>query len=60
MMAAKTNGDFLLYGWDDGKVYFWDEQNKQERCVSDDAALYERLVQICKEHFLEKLGEERR
>ena len=57
-MAEKTNRDFLLYGWDDGKVYFWDEQNKQERCVSDDEALYDQLVKICEIYFREKTGKD--
>lgn len=24
-----------LYGWDDGKIYFWDKGSKKERYVSD-------------------------
>lgn len=57
-MAAKTNGDFLLYGWDDGKVYFWDEEKKHEWCVSDDEALYDQLVKICEIYFREKIGKD--
>ncbi len=53
-MAEKTYNEVKLYGWDDGKVYFWDEENKHEWCVSDDEALYERLVQICRDYFLSK------
>ena len=52
-------GDFPLYGWDDGKVYYWDEDRKHEWCVSDDEALYRRLVEICRRHILEKGGKEK-
>lgn len=51
--------DFPLYGWDDGKIYFWDEERKQEWCVSDDGVLYQQLVETCKKHFLEKSGQKR-
>jgi hypothetical protein len=29
-MTEKTYRDFKLYGWDDGEVYFWDEEKKHE------------------------------
>lgn len=29
-----------LYGWDDEKIYFWDEESGQELCVSDEEKLY--------------------
>jgi hypothetical protein len=51
--------DFPLYGWDDGKVYYWDEERKLEWCVSDDGVLYQRLVEPGQQHFLEKSGQER-
>ena len=51
--------DFPLHGWDDEKVYYWDEDHKHEWCVSDDPVLYERLVEICREHFFEKGGKEK-
>jgi hypothetical protein len=39
-----------LYGWDDGKVYFWSLETS-ERCVSDEPALLRQLVAICAEYF---------
>jgi len=38
-----------LYGWDDGKIYFWD--GEKEICVSDEEELYNYLVKICTEYF---------
>ncbi|MFQ5602692.1 MAG: hypothetical protein ACE5HS_05435 [bacterium] len=38
-----------LHGWDDEKIYFWDEDNKQERCVSDEEELYKQLGEICQQ-----------
>ena len=29
-----------LYGWDDGKIYFMDEERKKEWCVTDEKELY--------------------
>jgi hypothetical protein len=55
---VKKQGDYSLHGWDDGKVYYWDEERKHEWCVSDDQVLLQRLVKICKKHFLEKRGQE--
>jgi len=39
-----------LYGWDDGKLYFFDESGK-EQCVSDHSELLNRLVEICDDYF---------
>ena len=44
-----------LYGWDDGKVYYWNEEQRHEWCVSDEKELYRQLVKICREYFQEKL-----
>ena len=41
----------LLHGWDNEKVYFWDEECGKERCVSDEEKLYNQLVEICREYF---------
>lgn len=40
-----------LYGWDDGKIYFWSDEEKKEYCVSDEKELYKRLLKICIEYF---------
>jgi hypothetical protein len=45
-----------LHGWDDEKVYFWDEEGKKEWCVSDEQDLYDRLVKICRRYFKEKIS----
>lgn len=47
----------LLHGWDDEKVYFWDEETMQEWCVSDEEKLYRQLVEMCKEYFRKKAFE---
>jgi hypothetical protein len=39
-----------LYGWDDEKVYFFDESGV-EWCVSDYPELLASLVEMCREHF---------
>ncbi len=39
-----------LHGWDDEKVYFFD-QNGVEWCVSDHPELLARLVEMCQEYF---------
>lgn len=39
-----------LLGWDDGKVYYYDESNV-ERCVSDYPELLTRLLGTCKNYF---------
>lgn len=45
-----------LYGWDDGKIYFWSERRKEEFCVSDEKALYAHLTDICHRYFESKLA----
>ncbi|MBI3990207.1 MAG: hypothetical protein HY347_11400 [candidate division NC10 bacterium] len=44
-----------LYGWDDGKIYFHDEDGK-ERCVTDEPRLLEILTKICQQYFEKKRG----
>ncbi len=46
-----------LHGWDDEKIYFWDEERKKEWCVSDEEELYNQLVEICRKYFKEKRKE---
>ncbi len=46
----------VLHGWDDEKIYFLDEERKKEWCVSDEAELYNQLVEICRRYFREKAG----
>ena len=46
-----------LHGWDDEKIYFWDEERRKEWCVSDEEDLYTRLVEICRGYFKEKMSE---
>ena len=43
-----------LHGWDDEKVYFWDEESRVEWCVSDEEELYRQLVEICRAYFKKK------
>jgi hypothetical protein len=43
----------LLYGWDDGKIYF-NESGKAERCVNDEPELLQILLFQCKEYYAEK------
>lgn len=43
-----------LHGWDDEKIYFWDEEREKEWCVSEEAGLYNQLVEICKRYYKEK------
>jgi len=40
-----------LYGWDDGNIYFMDEEQKKEWCVTDNEALYNQLIEICRKYF---------
>jgi|GEM_PF-1850539 len=47
----KSTETKLLHGWDDEKIYFWDETVGMERCVSDEEKLYNQLVEICREYF---------
>ncbi|MDO8140657.1 MAG: hypothetical protein Q6358_04085 [Candidatus Brocadiales bacterium] len=43
-----------LYGWDDGKIYFMDEERKKEWCVTDEKELYNQLIEICCKYFKDK------
>ncbi len=43
-----------LPGWDDEKIYFFDERTNREWCVTDETELYECLLKICKEYFEKK------
>jgi hypothetical protein len=45
-----------LHGWDDEKIYFWDQESSKEWCVSDEEELYNQLVEICENYFKEKKG----
>ena len=45
---------YNLYGWDDGKLYFWDEKRSKEWCVSDEKELYNKLLKMCIEYFENK------
>ena len=40
-----------LYGWDDGKIYFMDEECKKEWCVTDNEELYNQLIEICRKYL---------
>lgn len=51
------NNSKELHGWDDEKIYFWDEERKKEWCVSDEEELYDQLVEICRKYFKEKRKE---
>lgn len=48
------NKKYWLHGWDDEKIYFWDEEKKKEYCVTDEKELYKQLLRICMEYFSEK------
>jgi hypothetical protein len=51
----RINLKYNLYGWDDGKLYFWDEKRNKEQCVSDEKELYNKLLKMCIEYFENKL-----
>jgi len=42
-----------LYGWDDGSIYFMDENNTQW-CVTEEKELYNQLEQLCTDYFKTK------
>ncbi|MFQ5629538.1 MAG: hypothetical protein ACE5I1_12315 [bacterium] len=48
-----------LHGWDDEKVYFWDEEAGKDWCVSDEEELNRQLVEICRKYFKKKISKER-
>lgn len=45
-----------LVGWDDGKIYFYNDEGK-EFCVNDYKELLEQMVNMCDEYFREKENE---
>jgi hypothetical protein len=47
---TKAKYEPSLNGWDDGKIYFFDE-NGVTRCVDDHPELLARLTEMCREHF---------
>lgn len=53
MTPDTKNEMYHLHGWDDEKIYFWDEKRGEEYCVSDDKQLYEHLLKICIDYFKE-------
>lgn len=50
----KREGFKELYGWDDGKIYFMDEERNKEWCVTDNEELYNQLIEICRKYFKDK------
>ena len=44
--------DPMLVGWDDGKIYFY--LNGEEYCVSEEPALFEQIVALCRQHYEQK------
>jgi len=48
-MTPKIESPYL-HGWDDEKVYFYDE-NGIEHCVSDEPDLMAKLIAICQDFF---------
>ena len=42
-----------LYGWDDGKIYYWDDEKHEEKeiCVSEDPILFGKLVEVAKNYY---------
>lgn len=39
-----------LVGWDDGKLYFYDE-NSKGYCVNDYKELFDKITDLCIEYF---------
>lgn len=48
------NIKWILHGWDDEKIYFWDDEEKKEWCVTDEEDLYNQLLEMCIEYFKKK------
>lgn len=42
-----------LVGWDDGRIYFYDEAGK-EHCINDNDELFNKIVEICIIYFKEE------
>ena len=50
---ANINFQPRLHGWDDEKLYYFDETSV-EWCVNDHPELLAQLTEICKEYFAQK------
>ncbi len=50
METKKAKPDQILLGWDDNRIYFYDEDN-QEWCVNDYPDLMAKLKEICQEYL---------
>jgi len=48
-----NNEKFQLIGWDDNKIYFYDDK-ASEWCVTDEKELFDKLLTICKDYFKRK------
>jgi hypothetical protein len=44
----------ILHGWDDEKIYLWDDDAKKEWCVTDEEDLYNQLLEMCIAYFKKK------
>jgi len=42
---------YYLHGWGDEKIYFWDKEKREERCVSVEKELYNKLLEFCIKYF---------
>jgi len=51
---TKSEQEYRLHGWDDEKIYFWNDEDKKEHCVSEEEKLYNKLLKICIEYFEKK------
>ena len=50
----KISATQQLHGWDDGKLYFWNEETGTENCVNDHPELLLALEQKCTDYFRTK------
>ena len=48
-----------LYGWDDGRIYFYNEEEK-EFCINDYQEFFGQLVKMCADYFEQKEERERK
>ncbi len=46
----------MLVGWDDGKIYLY--LDGKEYCISDDPALLEQVIALCRRYYERKSQEE--
>ena len=44
----------MLHGWDDEKVYYYDEKGV-EHCVNDEPELLAQLMEICRAYFVRQV-----